>query len=40
MLPNLGIEWVIIGHSERRDLYGEKDDVVAAKVLQAQDKGL
>lgn len=40
MLVNLNIPWVIIGHSERRELYGELNDVVAAKVLQAQDKGL
>lgn len=40
MITNLGIEWVIIGHSERRSLYGETDERVAAKVLQSQDAGL
>ena len=34
------INWVIIGHSERRSLYGETDEIVAKKVLQAQDVGL
>jgi len=34
------VEWVIIGHSERRTLYGETDDVVANKVAQAQQVGL
>eukprot|EP01062_Namystynia_karyoxenos_P017406 TRINITY_DN163_c0_g2_i1.p2 TRINITY_DN163_c0_g2~~TRINITY_DN163_c0_g2_i1.p2 ORF type:complete len:253 (+),score=92.84 TRINITY_DN163_c0_g2_i1:114-872(+) len=29
---DLGINWVILGHSERRTLYGEDDATVAAKV--------
>lgn len=32
MLKDLGLEWVILGHSERRSLFGETDDVVAVKV--------
>ncbi len=34
------IEWVIIGHSERRAIYKEDDTVVASKVRYAQGKGL
>lgn len=27
MLKDLGVEWSIIGHSERRNLFGEDDKV-------------
>lgn len=36
MLADLGCQFVIVGHSERRALYGESDDVVANKFVQAQ----
>ncbi len=32
--------YVIVGHSERRALYGESDDAVAAKFVAAQSAGL
>jgi triosephosphate isomerase len=32
MLARLHVEYVIVGHSERRRLFGEVDEVVAAKV--------
>jgi len=32
MLLDLGCQWSIVGHSERRQLAGETDDQVAAKV--------
>ncbi len=32
MLARLHVEYVIVGHSERRQLFGEVDEVVAAKV--------
>jgi triosephosphate isomerase len=32
MLKDLGVEVVILGHSERRSLYGEKDELINAKV--------
>jgi triosephosphate isomerase len=32
MLAKLGVKYVIVGHSERRELFGETDDVVAKKV--------
>jgi len=36
MLAELGCGYVIVGHSERRALYGETDAVVAAKFKAAQ----
>ena len=30
-----GIQWVLIGHSERRNLYGENEETVMTKVKQA-----
>ncbi|MEK6771871.1 MAG: triose-phosphate isomerase [Pseudomonadota bacterium] len=40
MLKDAGCRYVIVGHSERRALYGESDDVVAQKFKAAQDAGL
>lgn len=40
MLLDAGCCWVIVGHSERRSLFGESDDVVAGKVKLALDAGL
>ena len=40
MLVDAGAELVIIGHSERRHIYGEMDERVAQKVRQALDVGL
>ena len=35
MLADIGVSHVIIGHSERRSLFGDSDQVVAEKVTQA-----
>ncbi len=40
MLADLGCRYVLVGHSERRALYGETDEVVAAKFEVAQSAGL
>jgi triosephosphate isomerase len=40
MLRDFGCRYVIVGHSERRALYGERDAQVAAKFLAAQRAGL
>ena len=40
MLLDFGCRYVIVGHSERRSLYGESDAVVAKKYLAAQAAGL
>ena len=33
----MNIEWVILGHSERRAIYGESNELVAEKVKFAVD---
>ncbi|WP_029920150.1 triose-phosphate isomerase [Nevskia soli] len=40
MLAELGCRYVIVGHSERRALYGEDDATVARKFIAAQASGL
>jgi len=40
MLRDVGCEYAIVGHSERRALYGETSFVVAAKFKAALDAGL
>ncbi len=40
MLKDFGCKYVIIGHSERRTLYGEDDAVVAKKFVAARAAGL
>jgi triosephosphate isomerase len=39
-LKDANIPWVILGHSERRSLYGENDDLVAKKTKLAIDNGI
>lgn len=39
-IKDIGLDWVMIGHSERRSLYGETDDDCATKVAMALEKGL
>jgi len=40
MLLDFGCKYVIVGHSERRSLYGESDELVAMKYMAAQAAGL
>jgi triosephosphate isomerase len=40
MLKEMGCEYVIVGHSERRSLYGESDDFTARKFAAARKSGL
>ncbi len=40
MLLEIGVEYVIIGHSERRQYFGETDESVNARLKQALAKGL
>ncbi len=40
MLAEFGCRYVIVGHSERRSLYGETDELVAAKFGAVQAAGL
>jgi triosephosphate isomerase len=40
MLTELDVDGVVLGHSERRRLYGENDRALAQKVVTALDAGL
>jgi len=40
MLSEMGVRFVIVGHSERRALFGETDATVARKILAARRCGL
>src|SRR5882672_384204 len=40
MLADCGCRYAIVGHSERRNVFGETDDVVALKYAQALKHGL
>uniref|UniRef100_U5EUW5 Triosephosphate isomerase n=1 Tax=Corethrella appendiculata TaxID=1370023 RepID=U5EUW5_9DIPT len=40
MLKDLEINWVILGHSERRAIFGETDQLIAEKVAHALAEGL
>ena len=40
MLGDFACRYVLVGHSERRSLYGENDALVAAKFIAAQSAGL
>ena len=40
MLKEFGCRYVLVGHSERRQLYGETDSVVAAKFTAAAGNGV
>ena len=40
MLVSAGIDYVVLGHSERREYFGETDDLLFNKVLHAINHGL
>ncbi|XP_057655528.1 triosephosphate isomerase-like [Diorhabda carinulata] len=40
MLKDINVDWVILGHSERRQIFKETDDLIADKVAFALEKGL
>eukprot|EP01105_Mastigella_eilhardi_P017720 TRINITY_DN4088_c0_g1_i2.p2 TRINITY_DN4088_c0_g1~~TRINITY_DN4088_c0_g1_i2.p2 ORF type:complete len:255 (-),score=91.15 TRINITY_DN4088_c0_g1_i2:58-822(-) len=40
MLKDIGINWAILGHSERRHVIGEKDELIAEKAKVALAAGL
>ena len=40
MLKSVGCEYVIIGHSERRNIFGEQDEVINKKIKKALEHNL
>lgn len=40
MIKSVGCEYVIIGHSERREYFEESDELLAQKTVKALEKGL
>src|SRR5215208_2699179 len=40
MLADLGVKYVIVGHSERRSIYGENDALLQRKLSAAIEAGL
>jgi triosephosphate isomerase len=40
MIKSLGVQYVIVGHSERRQYFGETDEIVSKKVKKALREGL
>ncbi|HET6424950.1 MAG TPA: triose-phosphate isomerase, partial [Planctomycetaceae bacterium] len=40
MLTDVGVQWVILGHSERRAIFGETDEVINKKVAATLQKNL
>jgi triosephosphate isomerase len=40
ILLDVGCQWVILGHSERRQFYGDTDEVINKKVIASVERGL
>jgi triosephosphate isomerase len=40
MLKDIGVEYVMCGHSERRSLFGDEDSIISKKVLKVLAQGL
>lgn len=40
MIKDCGIDWVILGHSERRHVFGEDDELIGQKVAHALESDL
>lgn len=40
MIKDIGCEWVILGHSERRNVFGESDQLIGEKVAHALSSGM
>ncbi|XP_041663971.1 triosephosphate isomerase A [Cheilinus undulatus] len=40
MIKDCGVDWVILGHSERRHVFGESDELIGQKVAHALESDL
>lgn len=40
MIKDCGVHWVILGHSERRHVFGESDELIGQKTAHALENGL
>uniref|UniRef100_A0A3P8R3K7 Triosephosphate isomerase n=1 Tax=Astatotilapia calliptera TaxID=8154 RepID=A0A3P8R3K7_ASTCA len=40
MIKDCGVNWVILGHSERRHVFGENDELIGQKTAHALENGL
>jgi len=40
MIKDVGVHWVILGHSERRHVFGESDELIGQKTAHALENGL
>ncbi|KAJ3597638.1 hypothetical protein NHX12_001155 [Muraenolepis orangiensis] len=40
MIKDCGVKWVILGHSERRHVFGESDELIGQKTAHALENGL
>jgi len=40
MIKDIGVKWVILGHSERRNVFKETDELIAEKVGHSLEEGL
>jgi len=40
MLVDMGVQWTLIGHSERRDIFGETDALLGEKIAHAMSNGM
>ncbi|KAI6184148.1 Triosephosphate isomerase [Aphelenchoides bicaudatus] len=40
MIKDLGLKWVVLGHSERRHVFGENDELISDKAIHAIQEGL
>jgi len=40
MLQDMGVNWTLIGHSERRDIFGETDALLGEKIAHCMEKGM
>ncbi len=40
MLKDIGVEYVICGHSERRNIFGETDEIINKKIKKVSENGM